>query len=292
MMYITMKKLFLLLSIFFIYATAFAADVSVIAPTTISNKGQFNVQVNLNTDNTSVNSVDITITYPKDILSFKGYKEDGAIKKIWLTSPKDTNGVIHFSGIIPGGVDGVYDPDKNGLQPIPLVQLLFSAKGSGTGTFAIIHSDILQNDGVGTSLVHEDKNARIVVSLTSEQTVTNESDYADKDLPDPFVIEYIQSGLFSETPSMISFFATDASSGIEKYQMKNPNGSWKDVVSPLPIPRGILKREVIVRAIDFAGNSRESDVEIPGIVSPLQLLGIIIFCLACYFTFFVVKRKR
>ncbi len=291
MNYITMNKFLIILAIFFTYTcTVFAADISVLAPVTINNGGQFNVTVNLNTDGVSINSTDVTLSYPKDIVSFKGYKEDGAVKKIWLVSPKDTDGVIHFSGIIPGGIDGVYDPDKSGLQSIPLVQLLFLPKSNGTGEFNITHSEILKNDGMGTELQHSTSNASITISTL--QTQISENNNNDTQPPEPFIIEYIQSGLFSKTPSMISFSTTDASSGIEKYQVKTTNNLWKDVVSPLPTPKGLVKRGIIVRALDFNGNSRESGVEIPGFLSPLQLFGIFIVFITCYFAFFVVKRKR
>lgn len=288
-----MKNFLLIIGIFFTFTQiANAADVSVIAPPLVSNGDQFAVNVDLNTDGASINSVDVSLSYPKEILNFKGYKEDGSIKKLWLVPPKDDGGVIHFSGIIPGGVDGVYNPDKSGLQPIPLAQLLFSPKVSGDGSFTITRSEILQNDGVGMPLAHENRNASIRVSLDRTQILDNDESNLDAEPPEPFTIQYIPSGFFSETPSMISFFTTDTLSGVEKYQIKKMGNSWKDAISPLPTPRGVLKRDVVVRAIDFNGNIRESKVEIPGVVSPMQLFGIFIVFITCYFLFFVVKRKR
>lgn len=268
-----------------------AADVSIMAPKIISNEGQFNVLLNLSTDGTPINSIDITISYPKDLLTFRGYQEDGSIKKIWLISPKDTNGEIHFSGIIPGGVDGVYDPDKQGLQPIPLVQLIFTPKQNGIGEFKLIHSDILQNDGAGTPLTHVVKDSPITISLSQTSTPDSGESSSDNQPPEPFTISYIPSGFFSKTPSMISFSTTDILSGVEKYQIKKVRNSWKDVISPLPTPKGIIARDVIVRAVDFNGNIRESSVRIPGLVSQVQLFGIAFFFITCYFLFYVVKRK-
>lgn len=289
-----MKQFLLITSIFFLHTlVASASDVSIIAPAIVNSSKPFSVLVNLDTGGTTINSMDITLSYPKDILLFKGYKEDSSIKKIWLVQPKEEDGSIHFSGIIPGGVDGLYDPDKSGIQPIPLIELLFSPNRSGQGDFVITHSDILKNDGIGTLLTHDIKNANISVSISPDlQIETDNNNFTDIDPPEPFSIDFIPAGFFSKTPSMISFFATDLGSGVEKYQIKTASNGWKTITSPIATVKGILKREVVIRAVDFNSNSRESSVEIPGILSPLQLLGICIFCLTCYFTFFVVKRKR
>jgi hypothetical protein len=288
-------KNFLLIVAIFLSSTlvAYAADVSIVAPNKIESTGQFSVLVNLNSGGVSVNSMDITIEYPKELFVFKGYKEDGGIKKLWLQTPKDDGGKIHFSGIIPGGVEGLYDPDKVGLQPIPITELLFSPKINGTGEFTISDSSILQNDGLGTPLGHVRNNATTLINIPEDQKINlTENSSGDKEPPEPFVVEYIPSGFFSKTPSMISFFTTDTISGVEKYQIKDSHSYWKDVVSPFEISKGIVKRSIIVRALDFNGNIRESSVEIPGLLSSLQLLGVFIILISCYFLFFVVKRKR
>lgn len=288
-----MKNILFIIATFFLYTfTADAASVYMTAQKELDNRGQFSVLVSLDTGGVSINSVDISITYPKSIVSFKGYKEDGGIKKLWLLTPKDEGGEIHFSGIIPGGVDGIYDPDKTGVQPIPLAVLLFSPINSGLAEFSVARSNILQNDGLGTELIHTNVDTEVLVNAPNQITEENKENILDNESPEPFIIEYIPSGIFSETPSMISFSTIDALSGIEKYQVKDGHSIWKDVVSPLATPKGIVKRGVTIRAIDFAGNIRESNIEIPGLVSSIQLIVIFILFVSCYFVFFVVKRRR
>jgi hypothetical protein len=166
-------------------------------------------------------------------------------------------------------------------------------KINGTGEFTISDSSILQNDGLGTPLGHVRNNATTLINIPEDQKINlTENSSGDKEPPEPFVVEYIPSGFFSKTPSMISFFTTDTISGVEKYQIKDSHSYWKDVVSPFEISKGIVKRSIIVRALDFNGNIRESSVEIPGLLSSLQLLGVFIILISCYFLFFVVKRKR
>lgn len=288
-----MKKLLFILGILFISTSnVYAADVSVLAPTIVSDNKPFIVSVNLDTSGTPINLFDITISYPKEIVSFKGYKEENSIKKTWFVSPADSSGTIHFSGIIPGGVDGVYNPDKEGLQDITLIQLLFSANNNGQGEFKITHSDILQNDGLGTPLAHTNNNASIQISKSTTSLNDIGSEFSkDKESPEPFDIQFIPAELFSRTPSMIIFSTVDINPGVEKYQLQYKD-SWKDVISPLPMSKGLLKRDVAIRAVDFDGNTRESRAQIPGLLSTMQLFAIIFSGIICYFIYFVVKRKR
>jgi hypothetical protein len=288
-----MNKFLLIIAIFFAYTLpVFAAEVYIVAPTTVTNSKTFSVLLNLDTGGTLINSLDMTVSYPKDLITFKGYKEENSIKKSWYLPPTDISGAIHFIGIIPGGVDGVYDPDKKGLQPLPIIELLFSAKANGNGEFVITDSNILQNDGLGTSLSHVVNSATIKILLDKDFIEEEKKLEKDINLPEPFTIEYIVAGFFSKTPSMISFSTTDIESGVEKYQLRVRNDLWKDVVSPLPTPKALFRRDVVIRAVDFDGNMRESQIEIPGLLSGIQLFIIVLILVACYFTFFVFKRKK
>lgn len=288
-------KIFLLILILFFGSTltAQASSVYIVAPKDINNDKPFSVSVEIDTENVSINSFDIAIVYPRDLVSFSGYKEDGSIKKIWITQPTEIDGTIHLSGIIPGGVDGMYDPDKVGLQPIPIINLLFSAKNSGKGLFGIINSEILKNDGIGSPLIHENRDASFVVP-NSIVFLSNNEYYKSDDVepPLPIQVEYIPAGIFSKTPSMIWFSTTDIGTGVKKYQLRIRGGSWKDITSPFPIQKAIFKRDLVIRAVDFNDNVRETKIEEPGLLSMNQVFLILFLSLCCYSLFFMVKRKR
>ncbi len=288
-----MKKfLFFIFILFFLKANqTLASSLSVISPDNISNNKKFEVRVELDTNGTLINSFDITVSYPKDLLKFEGYKEEGSINKSWYITPTDKNGLVNFIGIIPGGVDGVYDPDKKGLQPIPITRLLFSPKSNGIGEFKIINSSILENDGLGTPLVYDVNNSRISISISNINE--NSENKSDNEPPLPFDIEFIESGFFSKTPSMIIFSTTDKESGIKSYQIKKTDNIWRDVTSPLAISKSLLKKDIIVRAVDYSGNERLSSIQIPGLVSGRQLILLVsVFGLGLYVFFFYKKRKE
>lgn len=283
-----MKKILFFIFILFVVKADFvlASSLSVIAPKEIDNQKQFEVKVNFDTGGTSVNSFDITVSYPKEILKFEGYKEEGSINKSWYVAPTDKGGLINFIGIIPGGVDGVYDPDKNGLQAIPITRLLFSPISNGVGEFKIINSSVLENNGLGTPLVYDVNNSQISVSINN---IENVEDKKDNESPLAFQIEFIESGFFSKTPSMIIFSTIDKESGIKAYQIRKSNNTWKDVTSPLAVSKSLLKKDIMVRAVDFNDNFRESKISIPGLMSLRELaITVVILTIMCA----VLYRRR
>ncbi len=288
-----MKKILITFIIFFAGTlTVQAADLSLVAPLSINIGKQFSVDIKLDTSGVSINSVDIGVIYPKNLLTFKGYQEEGGIVKLWLKKPEDKGGIIELSGIIPGGVEGTYNPNKVGLEPLSLVRLLFIAKEEGKGTLAINHSSILINDGKGTELAHN-KNGTTINILNSPNREAQIKDEKNIDIqaPEPFNIGIIESGYFSRTPSMIIFTAVDILSGIEKYEMKN-GGEWTLVSSPLPIQRNFFSKEIRIRAIDYNGNIRESSIVMDGILSTNSVIFIIILLIILARLCFVWYKKR
>lgn len=282
-----MKKILLLIILFLSYTSiAFASDVSIVVPKNIHQGDHFSATITLNTNGVPINSFDITISYPQDIVTFSGYKEENSVRKLWLIPPTQLGNTIHFSGIIPGGVDGLYNPDKKGLQDIVILQLLFEAHTSGTGQLSIDNSDILKNDGHGSALTHENRNAVITVLHGDVSSSTSN----DKRPPEQFHIEYIKESFFSATPSIIVFSTTDAESGVKVYQQKINNNEWKDVISPLEVERSLFEQTLTIRALDYSGNSQESTIRIAGLVSNTFL---IVSCvIVCCLVIFVIKRRR
>ncbi len=288
-----MKKILIIIIIFFAGTlTVQAAELSLVAPLSINTGKQFSVDIKLDTGGSSINSIDIGINYPKNLLTFKGYQEEGGIVKLWLKKPEDKGGIIELSGIIPGGVEGTYNPNKTGLEPLSLVRLLFMAKEEGKGTLAIDHSNILINDGKGTELAHNKNGTTInIINNPKLETEIKDEKNIDKQVPEPFNIEFIESGYFSRTPSMIIFTAVDILSGIEKYEMKNGD-QWAAVSSPLPIQRNFFSKEIKIRAIDYNGNIRESHIVIDGIMSTKLLIFTIVLLIIFARLCFVWYKKR
>jgi hypothetical protein len=280
-----MKKFTLIIILFLTFAKiAWAADVYFVIPKNIRAGEIFEVLINADTGGELINGVDMEIGYPKDLMSFAGYKNDDTVIGLWVETPNEKDGQVYFKGIIPGGASGLYDPARPGLAALPIARLIFRAKIAGDGTISFVESSILKNDGTGTPLKHDKNDAEIIIGNAA---VTGEvTDSPDKTPPEPFNITLVPSSVFSRTPSMIIFNTDDGGSGIKKYEMTTNGGSsWENTYSPQPIRNFMWGQTVTVRAFDFYGNFRDAEIRIPSLVSYTlvwMLLAILIFSILGY----------
>jgi len=147
--YLLPSIFFVLFSIFYLLSpnSALAANVSLSVPNSIKIGDNLDVTVNADTDGTLINSAEITVNYDTALLSFSGYSDSNSVIKLWINPPTAQNGPnaqvgqVSFSGIIPGGVAGLYDASKKGLSPFPLVHLLFTPKNIGTTNLSFASVD-------------------------------------------------------------------------------------------------------------------------------------------------------
>jgi hypothetical protein len=152
-----MKKIFF----FFIFllllplAKIHAESISLGLPKTVQVGEIFEVLVQADSGGNLVNSVSIMLDYDENLLSFSGFKESETVINLWVDSPREERGRVYFSGIVPGGVLGLYDPRKTELEDIPLTRLLFTARGAGRAEFSFANSEILKHDGRGSALSHQ-----------------------------------------------------------------------------------------------------------------------------------------
>ena len=159
----------------------FAANVSINAPVSINEGENLEVIVNADTDGVLINSVELIVEYNQDLLSFAGYSDDNAIVKLWINPPYAEKGKIYLSGIIPGGVPGLYDAKKNELSPIPVVRLFFSTKDEGEAKFSFIFSKILKHDGFGTPLLHEELGSLVTIKNNPNNDIEKQEENSAND---------------------------------------------------------------------------------------------------------------
>jgi hypothetical protein len=255
----------------------------------------FIVKVFLDSDETPVNSVDITIEYNPELVDFKGFKDNDTLVKTWIKSPSQIEGnKINMTGIIPGGVSGVYDSNDKDLKDIPIVNLMFKAKKEGTLNLSFEKSDILKNDGLGTTLSvssnpleinikNEDLREKVSVP---DIYLVNELE-KDANPPLPFQILFLASNSDESNPEdLIIFNTTDLEGGIKEYRIKKGE-NWEIVNSPQVISKKIFSQKITIRAYDFSDNFTESAIDIEGRIS----YRLIIFLLLLLFVSGFLARK-
>lgn len=147
------------------HPSAFAAEIYFSSPSETKLGEKLELVVNLNTDDVAINAVELVIQYDQNMLTFDGYSDDDTMIKLWIDPPhvrealsivrarEEQVGKVYLSGIIPGGITGLYDPKKDDkLEAIPLVRLFFTPIKKGDVSFSFENSKVLKHDGLGTAL--------------------------------------------------------------------------------------------------------------------------------------------
>ncbi len=214
------------------------------------------LDVRLDTQGDSINTVDLGILYP-GILSVKGISKAGSFVQIWVREPGYSNSVIFLSGGLPGGITS-----GNAL----IAKITLEAKSVGEGALGLSPaSTVLLNDGSGTAATVGLRTPVIKViprkSSETSRTITSspqiKQDKKDSKKPSSFNLEIGSDARLFGGKHFVSFFATDSDSGVDKYELKEGSGPFVLARSPFVLSDQDLHSVIRVRAYDTEGNYRE-----------------------------------
>ncbi len=214
-----------------------------------------NLPVYLNTDGENINTVDIEIYFNSELFTFVGYKEQTF--KNWIIPPKVVDNKIYFTGIVPGGIEGIYDPNKKDLTAIPIINLSFKAKATGNASFIFVKNEVLKNDGEGSVLEVDKRDLNINIIEKLDPIIENKIDNTP---PLPFEIKIIEN---EETGKLLVFNTTDLESGVSFFKVRD-NFQWKKIESPHKLDKPFFDEVLTIRAYDFNNNFIESSIAIDG----------------------------
>lgn len=185
---------------------------------TIVNKAQvhpgeyFTGLVYISTGGLSINNAEATVHFPNDLVSVEGVSTAGSIFNIWVEQPSFSNvaGTVSFNGGIP-------TPGYTG-QAGQAVIITFKAKSVGTGTISLGAPAIRANDGSGTNVLSQARNASItIVENTPPPPTTQPSE------PPPKVTEPAQIPGAPRAPVITS---TDMPDQNAWYNLSKAMFSW------------------------------------------------------------------
>src|ERR1051325_6909235 len=151
-------KRFLIYGSFFIaaYLAPFyvkAASLSVLPNSgTFTVGSTFGVSVFLDTQNQSINAVDVEVGYPADKLQVVSPSTGESIIGVWTNQPRYDNqaGTVSLQGGVPGGIN-----TSNGI----ITTITFRVKAIGDASVRILDSSkALLNDGLGTDVLGKIQN--------------------------------------------------------------------------------------------------------------------------------------
>lgn len=276
------NKILIFLVLFFALnnTKVLAASLSLELPKNVSIGEKFSVDLLIDPENQSINSIESSIIFPKEILKYNGFSIKQSSIPVWVEEPKEEFlGTIHFAGVIPGGLERLYDPMKGNNHAIPVLRFYFIAIKSGSANFEIKNSLVLKNDGKGSAVYVSENGSSI--NISGEQTENIQQ--VDSTPPEPFTVSIIDRSTFGRNPRLAVFSASDLDGAIEHYEVSVGNGTFSIANSPYPLPYKIMGYKLTVRAFDFSGNMREQQIDVPGEKSYGMGILVILFILLIAF---------
>jgi hypothetical protein len=115
---------FIVILVFSFFTKVEAAQVSIDLPKSVIIGQNISVDVFIDPEKTSINSIQAVIKFSEKHFDFKGFSTKQSTIPVWVENPKEKKpGEISFSGVIPGGLDRLYDPLHSSNSLIPVVRL-------------------------------------------------------------------------------------------------------------------------------------------------------------------------
>lgn len=225
----------------------------------------FIAEVRIDTQGECINAVEVNLVFPENILEIKDFSKGGSILSLWVEEPSFNNGLVSFSGGIPGGYCGIISGDPG--QSNVLGKLVLRARETDA---KLLHeteakleilqsSQVLLNDGKGTPAEMATKPSIFTIMSEKSETITDEwYEEIKKDIiaPELFEIEIYQNPDVFDGKYFITFFTDDKQTGLDYYEIKQGEENWQKAQSPFLLKDQELKSIIKVRAIDKAGNQR------------------------------------
>ena len=223
----------------------------------------------LDAQNEAINAVEAELLFDADFLELVSVREGGSIVSLWLNKPavscQDNLCRLSFSGVVPGGFQGVLKPYDHNYYPGQIFKIFFKVKSDSSGQLDWPTGRVLLNDGLGT----EAQLSLTPLAINFGGTVQPNEALLIKDTagPGPFVPAVSQEPSIFSGKYFLAFLATDKGEGLDHYEVAEtrskavPEKNWNYAESPYLLVDQSLSRYIFVKAVDKAGNFRIAVVE-------------------------------
>jgi|SRR3989344_4614063 len=211
------------------------------------------VGVFLNTEGESINAFEGSVSFPSSLLAPKEIWNGNSIVSLWIEEPfLEREGVIRFSGVIPGGYEG-----SKGY----LFSVIFQAQEEGKAVLDVRNARTLLNDGEGSE--SSLRTSPLELTIGSELKGPEVLFPYDPDAPESFVPQIAQDQNLFDGKWFLVFATQDKASGVHHYEVREVRQDifaffqkWRIVRSPYLLQDQELKSAVFVKAVDKKGNER------------------------------------
>lgn len=232
-----LTKIFFILILFFAMGLinidhVYAASVNLDFSKKVVGAGeQFYVDLMLDTEGQSVNTIEGSITFQNDNISFLRCEDGKSMVNLWVLKPAlDLDGnTLRFAGVMTNGFDGVIDPFNPDYKlPGLIVRLVFEGKKPGVSSFSTSTFNLNLNDGKGTALTASPFYGSINVG-----DYVNNQRYDSKIDSLPLLEAYvIRDANVYNNKYVLVFQATDKNTGIKSVKIKEGKRDWVVAESP------------------------------------------------------------
>ena len=173
--------------------------------------GNFSVSIILNTEGQSINTIEGDLKYDASMLKGEIVDIGDSFVSFWVEKPDFKNpGLIHFSGIVPGGIS------SNNAE---VFKIIFTAYKIGNTSLTLNNMSLFLNDGEGSIIKGEVKNASMEI-IKKEGTEDNSFVLpSDENPPEKFNLVRSQSTSIFDDKNFIVFSTLDKGSGVAYYKV-------------------------------------------------------------------------
>lgn len=278
----------LLASICFILAffsgiPAWGATLFLDLPTEKIYRGDaFEVAIRLDSSETAINAARAEVVFQPEMLEVVSLGKANSILVYWPEEPvfNNTGGRVTFIGGLP--TPGFKDTD--GL--VGAITFIAQKTGEANLGFANDQSQVLVNDGRGSKAVLDVRSISLVINEPPPgYQLKKISPIIDIIPPDKFVPRISRSKNIFDNKYFVAFHTQDRESGLSYYEVMeikdNQAGSWIKARSPHLLENQSGYVQVLVKAVDNAGNETIGEVTINIVNEKLIItfLAIVILCL-------------
>ncbi|MFA6251402.1 MAG: cohesin domain-containing protein [Candidatus Paceibacterota bacterium] len=286
---ISFKKIILLILIlsFSVYMKTEAASITLETPKKQVGIGeQFYVDLILDPDNQSINTISGNISFSSGLVSFIRAEEAKSMVHLWIDHPTIIDNRISFSGIMPNGFDGVIDPfNQSHKLPGLIIRLVFEASKPGDADIITTTFVLNLNDGQGTEILVSPVHNSINIG-----NFVNNFKYENNTKKAPELEAYItrDPNIYNNKYILI-FLANDKTTGIKNVMIKEGKRDWKEIESPYLLEDQSRHSLITLQATNFSGLSTVRNIDkIPyrwGILVPILVVIIVVISI------FIIKKK-
>jgi hypothetical protein len=278
---------------------AFALRVDIQAdPNEVEMGGEVLVTVRVDPEGENINAIEGRLIFEPAELVPIAVRDERSVVSLWVErpSPPRAESEFSFSGLIPGGFNGVIDSFSATLSPGAVFGVLFKTKREGVFTVSVEGVNVLLNDGQGTGISLSDASAEISVGELDPETASIPTARgADRTPPQILDVRLVRDDLLYDGARTLIFRGRDTESGISHFEIREGSGSWVLAKSPYRLQDQKSSGVLYIKAVDNAGNQTTQTVSddspestLPG----LLLTAAVIILILGGFWFARLRRLR